>query len=67
MMADNYLAKPGKRGPYKKKKWEGLISASIAGMNFDSWSKPWPHGLLLFGLRMLLLAAIGTFTGTNLW
>jgi len=29
----------------------------------DSWNKPWPLGLLLFGLLMLLLAAIGTITG----
>jgi len=31
-------------------------------MNFD-WRKPWPLGLLLFGLLMLVLAVIGTFTG----
>ncbi len=41
---------------------ECLISANIAGM-VDSWRKPWPLGLLLFGLVMLLLAVIGTFTG----
>lgn len=32
-------------------------------MNLDSWNKPFPLGLLLFGLLMLLLAVIGTFTG----
>ena len=32
-------------------------------MNFNSWRKPWPLGLLLFGLLMLVLAVIGTFTG----
>jgi len=32
-------------------------------MSFDSWRKQWPLGLLLFGLFMLLLAVIGTFTG----
>jgi uncharacterized membrane protein YeaQ/YmgE (transglycosylase-associated protein family) len=32
-------------------------------MNFDSWRKPWPLGVLLFGLLMLVLAVIGTFTG----
>ena len=31
-------------------------------MNVD-WTKPWPLGVLLFGLLMLLLAVIGTFTG----
>jgi hypothetical protein len=35
----------------------------MAGMAPESWKKPWPLGLLLFGLLMLLLAAIGTFTG----
>ena len=32
-------------------------------MNFDSWRKPWPLGVLLFGLLMLVLAVIGTFRG----
>ena len=32
-------------------------------MNFDWWRKPWPLGLLFFGLLMLVLAVIGTFTG----
>jgi hypothetical protein len=33
-------------------------------MNLDSWwKKQWPLGVLLFGLIMLLLAVIGTFTG----
>ena len=32
-------------------------------MNIDSWRKPWPLGVFLFGLLMLLLAVIGTFTG----
>jgi len=32
-------------------------------MNFDSLRKPWPLGVVLFGLLMLLLAVIGTFTG----
>jgi arginine exporter protein ArgO len=31
-------------------------------MNLD-WRKPWPLGVVLFGLLMLLLAVIGTFTG----
>ena len=31
-------------------------------MNVD-WQKPWPFGVVLFGLLMLLLAVIGTFTG----
>ena len=31
-------------------------------MNVD-WRKPWPLGVLLFGLLMVLLAVIGTFTG----
>ena len=39
-----------------------MISANMAGMNVD-WKKPWPLGVLLFGLLMLLLAVIGTFTG----
>ena len=34
----------------------------MAGMNVD-WKKPWPLGVLLVGLLMLLLAVIGTFTG----
>jgi hypothetical protein len=29
----------------------------------ESWNKPWPLGILLFGLLMLLLAVIGTVTG----
>jgi hypothetical protein len=29
----------------------------------ESWNKTWPFGLVLFGLLMLLLAVIGTFTG----
>jgi hypothetical protein len=29
----------------------------------DSWNKPWPLGLVLFGLIWLLLAVNGTFTG----
>ena len=37
---------------------------SMAGMAPASWNKPWPLGVLLFGLVMLLLAVIGTFTGT---
>jgi hypothetical protein len=32
-------------------------------MNFESLRKPWPFGVLLFGLLMLVLAAIGTYTG----
>jgi hypothetical protein len=32
-------------------------------MDLDSWRKPWPLGVLLFGVLMLLLAVIGTFTG----
>jgi hypothetical protein len=32
-------------------------------MNADWWRKPWPRGVVLFGLLMLLLAVIGTFTG----
>jgi hypothetical protein len=32
-------------------------------MNWDGRHKPWPFGVLLFGLLMLLLAVIGTFTG----
>lgn len=32
-------------------------------MDPDWWSKPWPLGLLLFGLLLLILAVIGTFTG----
>jgi hypothetical protein len=33
-------------------------------MNVDSWwRKPWPLGMLLFGVLMLFLAVIGTFTG----
>jgi hypothetical protein len=35
----------------------------MAGMAPESWKKPWPLGVLLFGLLMLLLAVIGTFTG----
>jgi hypothetical protein len=27
------------------------------------WGKPWPFGGFLFGLLMLVLAVIGTFTG----
>ncbi len=29
----------------------------------ESWHAQWPLGTLLFGLLMLLLAVIGTFTG----
>lgn len=29
----------------------------------ESWNKPWPLGVLLFGLFLLVLAVIGTFTG----
>ena len=29
----------------------------------DSWNKPWPLGVVLFGLLMLLLAVAGTFSG----
>jgi hypothetical protein len=32
-------------------------------MNLDWWHKPWPLGVQLFGLLMLLLAVIGTLTG----
>jgi len=32
-------------------------------MNPAFWKKPWPLGILLFGLLMVLLAVIGTFTG----
>ena len=32
-------------------------------MDSDWWHKPWPTGVLLFGMLMLLLAVIGTFTG----
>jgi hypothetical protein len=32
-------------------------------MDPDVLSKPWPLGLLLFGLLMLVLAVISTFTG----
>jgi len=35
----------------------------MAGMAPESWNKPWPLGGLLFGLLILLLAVIGTFTG----
>jgi len=35
----------------------------MAGMAPESWNEPWPLGLLLFGLFMLILAVIGTFTG----
>jgi hypothetical protein len=36
----------------------------MAGMAPEWWNKPWPFGVLLFGLLMLLLAVMGTFTGT---
>jgi hypothetical protein len=36
---------------------------SIAGLVPESWNKPWPFGLFLFGLVLFLLAVIGTFTG----
>jgi hypothetical protein len=29
----------------------------------ESWNKPWPLGVLLFGLLMLVLAVVGAFTG----
>lgn len=29
----------------------------------ESWNKPWPLGVVLVGLLMLILAVIGTFTG----
>jgi hypothetical protein len=35
----------------------------MAGMAPEGWNKPWPLGVLLFGLIMLALAVIGTFTG----
>ena len=35
----------------------------MAIMDSDWWHKPWPTGVLLFGVLMLLLAVIGTFTG----
>lgn len=35
----------------------------MAGMAPEWWKKPWPLGVLLFGLLMVLLAVIGTFTG----
>jgi hypothetical protein len=35
----------------------------MTGVDSDSWRKPWPNGVLLFGMLMLLLAVIGTFTG----
>jgi hypothetical protein len=35
----------------------------MAGMAPESWNKPWPFGVLLFGLFLVLLAVIGTFTG----
>jgi hypothetical protein len=35
----------------------------MAGMAPASWNKPWPLRVLLFGLLMLLLAVVGTFTG----
>ena len=35
----------------------------MAGMAPKGWNEPWPFGGFLFGLIMLLLAVIGTFTG----
>jgi hypothetical protein len=35
----------------------------MPSMDSDWWHKPWPTGLLLFGILMLVLAMIGTFTG----
>jgi hypothetical protein len=35
----------------------------MAGMAPEFWKQPWPLGVLLFGLLMLLLAVIGTLTG----
>jgi len=32
-------------------------------LDSDSWSKPWPLGVSLFGLVILVLAVVGTFTG----
>jgi uncharacterized membrane protein len=29
----------------------------------NGWNKPWPLGVLLFGLLMFVLAVISTFTG----
>jgi hypothetical protein len=41
-----------------------LISASIPAMESDSWwRKPCPQCVLLFGLVVLVLAVISTFTG----
>ena len=42
-----------------------MISANMAGMNVD-WKKPWPLGVLLVGLLMVLLAVIGTFTENSM-
>jgi hypothetical protein len=39
----------------------------MAGMDSEWWNKPWPLGLLLGGLLMLLLAGIGTLTGFGIW
>jgi len=50
--------------PAKRSSRRVLISASITNMDPDSWwRRQWPLGVLLFGLLMLLLAVIGTFTG----
>jgi hypothetical protein len=48
----------------QKKYWASLNSASIIlDMVPKPWNAPWPLGVVLFGLLMLLLAVIGTFTG----
>jgi hypothetical protein len=35
----------------------------MTGMAPNGWNKPWPFGLCLFGMLMLVLAIIGIFTG----
>jgi hypothetical protein len=35
----------------------------MAGMAPRWWNEQWPLGVLLFGLLMLALAVVGTFTG----
>ena len=51
--------KPGTHG-------DELSSGYNCGMAPEGWHKPWPQGLLLFGIIMLIISVVETFTGVAL-